>query len=658
MLPLAASPPLQPLRRRRALHPRLIPGTSSHLKLWLQIGLTVLPGLDRSILSVLLAGSDSIDVPYEHPLIRFFTFVEANELRAVHAELVVAISVTRFSGGSGYFPRKSLRGSVTSWRACFPAATSLWLGSPRALEDALACARTGALVDLDTLAIAGYRGFDDDLYAMEDYRLDDAGACSLASTLPHFAALTKLDFLGSAIGEAGARALSAALPSLRVLATLILDGNSVADAGVHALAAVLPNLPSLVYLDLRRNSFGVEGARSLAAALCSSGSSQAAPPLTYLNVAYNPIGKASGAQDLAAVLLCLNALKTLDLFGIDLDVLGAAHIATALPSLTALEEMLLGSNPLGEEGVDALAASLPALSMKTLEVCGCSLGNAGAAALARYLPRFRALESLDCSYNAIGNFGNSLLAASLCGVPTLKSLCWIEDASRLRRGEGFDSESVGALSAALVSTAALETLDLNGLNFGDAGMQKLAEVALPSLRSLLTLKLRNNAYGASGAATLAAALPRLPLKVLDLSGHVAFGDEGARVVAVALADNTTLTSLMLDRNGIGSAGAQHLCVALRTLGSLQTLSLTGNAIGAAGFHAFAAALSSMKRPLKRLYVNYSLGNADAPPLHCGARPPPPEPQKSVYLNGRTIGGAAQAAVLAAADAVGCEIIFF
>jgi len=83
---------------------------------------------DRSILSVLRNGWDSIVETYTHALLRFFTTKEARVLRTVCSEFTDAVAITPWHdmtsriGSPSAYRLTSVTDRLERWRQCFPAA--------------------------------------------------------------------------------------------------------------------------------------------------------------------------------------------------------------------------------------------------------------------------------------------------------------------------------------------------------------------------------------------------------------------------------------------------------------------------------------------------------------------------------------------------------
>jgi hypothetical protein len=192
------------------------------------------------------------------------------------------------------------------------------------------------------------------------------------------------------------------------------------------------------------------------------------------------------------------------------------------------------------------------------------------------------------------------LGAAVCAAGTLRRVCraW----RRVHDGR-VTALRPRALHAEALPAAfpALARLDLSRVPFPP--LPALA-AALPRLRALTALTMRDNGTGHLAAATLASALrsPLCRLESLNLSENYV-DDRGAASLAGALRASRTLAELNLRDNGVTDVGAAALAQALP--GSrLAALDLSSNAgIGVDACVAFAHALAA------------------SPHHHAGAPPP-------------------------------------
>ena len=112
------------------------------------------------------------------------------------------------------------------------------------------------------------------------------------------------------------------------------------------------------------------------------------------------------------------SLHALSLLNNKLGLAAAEAFAAALcrGAMPQLERLWLHANPIGDEGVAALAPPLQALrSLKVLAMPGCSIGDKGLASLVADLGEddFKALERLDLADNWITEAGASTLVSAV-----------------------------------------------------------------------------------------------------------------------------------------------------------------------------------------------------------------------------------------------------
>jgi Ran GTPase-activating protein (RanGAP) involved in mRNA processing and transport len=361
------------------------------------IGLTVRPGDDRSIMSVLSHGHNSVG-PYSHGILRFFTPGDATGLRAVHPEFEEGVAITRFN---------DLDTPVTDfrrWRAANPSAISLRLSRTADLADFAAYAATGALAGPE-----GRPGLQ--TLSLSHSIIRDAEAVRLAAALRNLPDLLELRADHNGIGDAGAEALAAALPSCRALATLNLSHNHIMDAGAAALAAALPR--SLTTLDLfGNNHMEQEGVAALVPGLPAT--------LQVLDLGGCQMGDA-GAAALAAALPGLRALTHLKIAANGLTAAGLRALLPGLP--TTLQGLCLDRNPFGPAGAREVAAALPGLpALQVLTLHGCHIRNEGIHALIPVLRGHRELTVLDLGESQASEETLDALVAILPSLPKLSQL--------------------------------------------------------------------------------------------------------------------------------------------------------------------------------------------------------------------------------------------
>ncbi len=150
----------------------------------------------------------------------------------------------------------------------------------------------------------------------------------------------------------------------------------------------------------------------------------------------------------------------------------------------------------------------------------------------------------------------------------------------------------GAASLARLA-GTLTSLELGWNDVGDAGAAALAGALERDASSLRELDLRHCAVGSAGAAALARALCAVPCCALARLSllHNRLGAAGAAALARALRlRGCALRHLDLGYNGLGSRGVSELVRG--GLGSLRSLGLAHNSVCAAGARDLARALAS------------------------------------------------------------------
>lgn len=188
--------------------------------------------------------------------------------------------------------------------------------------------------------------------SLRGFRLGPAGAQQLTRTRAMLQ-VTYLDLEGNAIGDEGLRMLLGSVVTRNVVDLGLCD-NQLSGAAIGELATC-KLAGKLSSLDVSNNGLGPDDVAALLPALAGVGE---------LDLAENPIGDA-GAALLAPALAEVGILR-LSWCGIGPRGL-AALLAGPLPRDASV---MLGHNPLGDEGVAALVRSERRPSSLGLEYCG------------------------------------------------------------------------------------------------------------------------------------------------------------------------------------------------------------------------------------------------------------------------------------------------
>ncbi|XP_037371519.1 NACHT, LRR and PYD domains-containing protein 13 [Talpa occidentalis] len=371
--------------------------------------------------------------------------------------------------------------------------------------------------------------------------------------------LRELELSGSSLAMSSMRALCEELrrPRCRLQR---LACTAITPMGLlKELVVVLHGNSRLTHLDLSANNLGVTVAKMLFQTLGHSACNLRClwnSSLSFLSLGDNnlgtlreesaqgtsggtaevPPGRIAGSTSGSSPAAGQRPLKELSLEKCSLSAAAFQHLAPQLSSLQQTTRLCLGLNPLGDEGVRLLCASLarPECALQRLELRLCQLGAPSCGYLADALPQNRSLTHLSLGRNHLGDEGVTLLCVAL-GRP----------GCRLRR------------------------LDLSSCAFGQEGCRELAG-ALGRNRCLDTLDV----------------------------GHNGLGDEGVRLLCEALRPpEGSLVTLGLEKCGLTPAGCPHLASVLRSSQSLVGLNLLGNSLRPEGFHVL---WKTLARPTSRL----------------------------------------------------------
>ena len=273
------------------------------------------------------------------------------------------------------------------------------------------------------------------------------------------------------------------LMQCRSMTDLNLTGNARGRLRVTALDAPLRNVlcRSLRSLDLRDNALETATARVLARGLarCTT--------LTSLNLSENFL-RTEGAQIVLHALYSgpASVLRELDLGDNKMTEDIAPLLVRVLEQCSALTSLRLDENQLGSDAARDIIGALqrgPALVLQQLHLMDVSMAEYGAVDLARAVPAWPALKTLNIAENDIRDEAAIEIAAALPQCPSLINLDL--------RSNGIDDDGAKKLADAMLLCTKLEELDLAGNFIQDDAFHTLLDRAA-SCESLQSLFLDNN----------------------------------------------------------------------------------------------------------------------------------------------------------------------
>ena len=286
---------------------------------------------------------------------------------------------------------------------------------------------------------------------------------------------------------------------------------------------------------------------------------------------------------IAFVCACPHALNQITTRWVNADdtVIEVMSSTLIQPHITSLQSLNI-SYSMTAEGAQTLSKIIQhSTCLETLDVSFNQIGDNGALALGEVLHTNNSLQVLDVTFNAIGDDGAKALAEALHVNTSLKTLHLM--------GNNIGVEGAVSFSEALVYNQTLQELNVSNNHIGANGARALAEV-LHTNNSLHELEVSPNEIGVDGVKALAEALHvNKTLKTLHLLSNE-IGWDGAVSLSEALVHNQTLQELDVSWNHIGVSGARALAEALHTNNSLRVLDVSHNDIGDDGAKALAEAL--------------------------------------------------------------------
>ncbi|MFZ9594901.1 MAG: hypothetical protein ACO3A2_02365 [Bdellovibrionia bacterium] len=215
-------------------------------------------------------------------------------------------------------------------------------------------------------------------------------------------------------------------------------------------------------------------------------------------------------QEFSRILPELRQLKSLNLAGTSMTEAGLRALGLGLAHHPSLESLNLSRNPLQFIPREFLQDVLPSLKrLQRLELEDLALGQEDLIALAQSLPLLSGLRELSLSGLSLSVQSTQALAQGLAQVRQLKSLS-------LQR-MGLQEVQIRALLGALTGLLHLETLKL-GQNRWDSQIARVLSLLVIRLPSLKELDLSQNRLGALGARVLLQGLlPRKTIQRINLS---------------------------------------------------------------------------------------------------------------------------------------------
>ena len=233
-------------------------------------------------------------------------------------------------------------------------------------------------------------------------------------------------------------------------------------------------------------------------------------------------------------------MRELELDVNKLDGSACELLAKAVPSMSRLEDLWLGGNPIGSGGAVEVIKALCGSRVERLWLYDTGIGEPDCEALCELLKSSHSLEHLSIDMN---NLSSESVASIITGLSHNSSLTKLNISN-----SHFSMANVDSLASVLKdhSKCTLTWLYLWDCHFSSEGTVKLA-AALCNNSTLKYLNLNRNPIGVEGASSMSDMLQHnTSLEYLYL-GDDSVGEEGVRQLINSLKHNQTLRGLWLPR---------------------------------------------------------------------------------------------------------------
>ncbi|XP_077629512.1 ribonuclease inhibitor [Crocuta crocuta] len=394
--------------------------------------------------------------------------------------------------------------------------------------------------------------------------LSDARWAELLPLLRQYQ-VVRLDDCG--LTEVRCKDIRSALQANPSLTELSLCTNELGDAGVRLLLQGLQSPGCKIQkLSLRNCSLTDTGCEVLPDVLCSLST------LRELQLSDNPLGDA-GLQLLCKGLLDPQChLEKLQLEYCNLTAASCEPLAAALRAQRHFKELAVSNNDIGEAGVRALCQGLvdSACQLETLKLENCGLTSASCKDLCGVVASKASLQELDLGDNKLGDQGIATLCPALLHPSSRLRVLWLWDC---------DITTAGCrdLCQVLRAKESLKELSLAGNELGDEGARLLCETLLEPGCQLQSLWVKSCSFTAACCPHFSTMLTQNKhLVELQMSDNK-LGDSGVQELCRGLSQpGATLRVLWLGDCDVANSGCNSLASLLVTNHSLRELDLSNN----------------------------------------------------------------------------------
>ncbi|XP_075045070.1 protein NLRC5 [Mixophyes fleayi] len=367
-------------------------------------------------------------------------------------------------------------------------------------------------------------------------RLETHNLASLKPVIEQLKCLTELNLSHTSLDDRGVQIVASFLLSLPTLKVIKLASVQMSHVGMTSLTDGLRHCSSVQNIDLSSNPVGERGALSLTHLLTQKRN------LNVINVSSCFLVTSDGGRQFIAELSKCPELQEIHLQSMSLDDACLLTLFQGFPQVLSIRKLMLGNNNLTYEGVHYLAENLSHYTnMESIDLLRFKFENEAIALLAKALPRMSQLKVLSLGSCGLGESSESSFMEALVSCRQLEDISLSDNK--------FKEHCLVKLTEGLPHFKLLKKINLNICGVTDSVCKSLAE-AFVCCQNLEEIILSWNSIGDVGACALSAVLKQMrKLKTLDLERNQ-IRAPGAEAVAEALSVCLWIKEVRLWNNSI------------------------------------------------------------------------------------------------------------
>ena len=395
------------------------------------------------------------------------------------------------------------------------------------------------------------------LFNLGGNKIENEVASEIAIMLSNSTKIQQLDVSNCHLQTEGAIKIAKALQKFSSLKVYNMSHNSIGDKAADSIAAVLSCNNKLQQFKLNNNNLQTNSTSKIIGALHRLS-------LKVFSMGCNKIDSGA-AEDVAVLLSHSTNLQELDLSNSDLQSEGTLKIANALLKISSLRVFNIEKCNINNEAADIIAVVFSCNGkLQQVNLNSCNLQPEGSIKIVKGLQKTVHLRVFNIGSNIVGDEVANDIAAILLHNSQLQQL-------DLSHGN-FQTTSVMKFAKSMWKTSSLRIFRISGNNIGKEAASEVAAV-LSHNDNLQQLDLNNCNLQTDGAIMITKALQKISSLQALFIGSNNIDDEAADSIAVAIRHNTKLQQLDLFGNNFQIEGSLAITNALQNTSYLKVFKM-------------------------------------------------------------------------------------